>query len=221
MSQMSEGPMPSNPNQDPSEQSRINGVFDLPTPGRLSGWAIDRADPNAAVDVEIHSQGRLIAKVRADRHRADLERGGIGTGNYGFSVDLDPPIDPGMAFTLSVQAFAADGTSGPLRAVAKAKPSTDPGQVLLQQIYQQMADMRAEMADVRHNLSKPADAAEWQSCSETLDRIELAQARLDLIAAGTDTAPRDTGQSGLRLAVGIALASGLSALGLGLWSVLA
>ncbi len=191
-----------------TEQNRVNGVFDLPAPGRVSGWAIDRADPDATVEVELCRDGELIAKVRADRHRPDLERGGIGTGCYGFSVELDPPMDPAFAFTLTARAITADGASGPLRPVAKATPSDDPTRQLLERIYAQMAELRMDIDGLRDT-----------DTAQTLERIELAQARLDLIAAEVP-APAPQG-SGFRAAVTVSLVASMAALGLGLWSVLA
>jgi hypothetical protein len=55
---------------------RVYGVVDLIRHDRAAGWAIDRADPAAAVTVEVRREGRLVATARADRHRKDLESGG-------------------------------------------------------------------------------------------------------------------------------------------------
>ena len=120
--------------------TRINGVVDIPRPGRVAGWAIDRADPGAAVVVTVLREGRVVAEVRADAHRPDLERGGIGTGRYGFAIDLDPPLDPGLEFTLTAVARAADGTSGELRPVGRARPTDDAGSRLAQRTF---AELRA------------------------------------------------------------------------------
>ena len=65
---------------------RVYGVVDVVRPDRIAGWAIDRADSAAAVDVDIRREGRLVATVRADRPRRDLEKGGVGTGRYGFAA---------------------------------------------------------------------------------------------------------------------------------------
>ena len=52
-----------------------------------------------------------MATVHADRHRRDLERGGVGTGRYGFVCELDPPLQPGFEFTVSATARTADGAA--------------------------------------------------------------------------------------------------------------
>ncbi|RBO55164.1 hypothetical protein DSD19_00540 [Rhodovulum sp. BSW8] len=202
-------------------QPRVNGVYDLPAPGRIAGWAIDRADPSAAVAVEIYREGRLAAKTRADRHRPDLERGGIGTGRYGFSVELDPPVEPGLAFTLSVRAVTGDGTAGALRATGAALPSDDPDRRVLEVVFARVAALGTEIADLRGALARHDDPADLQDIARALDRIELVQARLELAAAGTDGAAAPDPLAGLRRMVVAALALGGTALALGLWSLFA
>jgi len=201
--------------------NRVNGVYDLPAPGRVAGWAIDRANPEAVVEVEIRRAGKLIAKTRADRHRPDLERGGIGTGRYGFSVEIDPPIEPGMAFTLSVLAMTGDGVSGPLRGTGAAAQSEDPSRRILEQTFAEIAALRADLDDLRHAIADVRAPAAERNLAETLERIEVVQARLDLVAAAPEAPSVQRTQSGLRWAVAASLLIGTAALALGLWSVLA
>lgn len=212
-------PPTTSPAQTPASAGRINGVYDLPTPGRLAGWAIDRAEEAAAVTVEVYREGKLVKRTRADRHRPDLERGGIGTGRYGFSVDLDPPIAPGMAFALSVRAVTGDGVSGPLRATGKAAPSEDPLRALVERIFDQNATLRSEVRDLRRAVEAMEVPKDHGETAAMLERIELVQARLDGAAAATRTPSEPPVGPGLRLAVGIALGLSVLAVILGLWSV--
>ncbi|HCQ63920.1 MAG TPA: hypothetical protein DIU07_01515 [Rhodobacteraceae bacterium] len=198
---------------------RINGVYDLPSPSRIAGWAIDRADPDAAVEVEIYREGALLQRTRADRFRPDLERGGIGTGRYGFSVDLDPPVAPEMVFTLTVRAVTGDGTSGPLRPTGEATPNDDPLLRLLERTFDEMAVLKADIATLRRSVEAGGDPPEHKEIVAVLDRIEVVQARLDGAAAVTQTPADPAVGPGLRTAVGIALAMSALALVLGLWSV--
>lgn len=214
------------PNLAAKPDARINGVYDLPAPNRIAGWAIDRADPEAAVEVEIYRDGALVRRIRADRNRPDLERAGIGTGNYGFSVELDQPVAPGMAFTLSARAVTRDGVAGPLRATGKAGPSDDPHLALLERSYRETTALRAEIAGLRRAVDAkvaPQDHndrdADVQATAAILDRIELVQARLDGVAAATATPAEPEVGAGLRIAVGVALAMSTLAVVLGLWSV--
>jgi len=199
--------------------ARVNGVYDLPAPNRVAGWAIDRADPEAAVEVEVYNEGVLLKRVRADRHRPDLERGGIGTGNYGFSVEIDPPIAPGMAFALSARAVTGDGVTGPLRATGKAAPSEDPDQVLLERTFEQTVALKAEVGKLRRAVESQREPADVAGLSTVLERIEVVQARLDGVAAETEAPPDPSVGPGLRIAVGVALGMSTLALVLGLWSV--
>lgn len=198
---------------------RVNGVYEMPSPHRVAGWAIDRADPDAAVEVEVHADGVLLGRGRADRYRADLERGGVGTGRYGFAVELDQPVAPGMAFALSVRAVTGDGVAGALRATGSAAPSDDPDRALLERTYTQTAALKAEITRLRRAVETRGETADFTGIADALDRIEVVQARLDAVAAAP-TPPDDPSVGpGLRIAVGIAFAMSALALVLGLWSV--
>lgn len=205
---------------------RVNGVYDVPAPGRISGWAIDRADPEASVQVEIRRAGVLVGAARAERHRPDLERTGVGTGRYGFSIEIDPPVEPEMAFALDVRAITADGLSGRLRGIGAAAPSGDPARRLQERTFQEIAGLRADLADIRQVVDRPVTDirghAEVEEIQTALDRIELVQARLDLSLVPLDlpAAPSSTG-AGLRWAVIMALGLSALALALGLYSVFA
>ncbi len=192
--------------------ARINGVIDVPRPGRVSGWAIDRADPDAAVTVQIVREGRLIGEVRADDHRPDLERGGIGTGRYGFAFDLDDPLEPGFEFTIRAVARAEDGTSGELRQVGRAKPSEDPARRLAERGYEELCRLRASIGREPRNADAPL--------REAMERIEVVQARIET-ALSTIEPPQRSGTRGLAVAVAVSLLIGLASLGLGLWSIFA
>ena len=207
------------PTQTAPSASRVNGVFDLPSPSRLAGWAIDRADPDATVEVEIYREGALLLRTRADRYRPDLERGGIGTGRYGFSVDLDPPIAPEMIFALSVRAVTGDGVSGALRATGEAAPNDDPLLRLLERTFDRTAALGADIGGLRRSVEASSEPPDLTEMAAILERIEVVQARLDGVGAVTDVPTDPSVGPGLKAAVGIALAMSSLALALGLWSV--
>jgi hypothetical protein len=200
---------------DPGEASsgaRINGVIDVPRPGRVAGWAIDRGDPDAAVTIRIEQEGRLVGEVRADAYRPDLERGGIGTGRYGFTFDLDPPVEPGFEFTITATARANDGMSGNLSPIGRAKTVDDANRRLSERVFN-------ELVRLRTGLSRDTNSADTQLC-DTIGRIEVVQARLET-AMSTFAPPQQAGMGGIMAAVALSLAIGLASLGLGLWSLLA
>lgn len=191
------------------EAGRINGVIDLPQPNRAGGWAIDRADPEAHVIVEIYRDGRKIGEAPADTYRADLERGGIGTGRYGFSVPLDAAVPPGLEFTVTALARTRDGVEGPLRPIGATLPAEDPERRRLQEIC---------LALARSSATAEPDESQGR-LARALDRLEAPQARLERQLAEMPQ-PGERGlPAGLKLAVALALGFGVAALGLGLNSL--
>jgi hypothetical protein len=71
---------------------RMCGYIDVIDGGRITGWAFRPDRPEQPLHVEIRLDGQVLATTRADRHRPDLHRLGIGTGRHGFEVRLDKPI---------------------------------------------------------------------------------------------------------------------------------
>lgn len=63
------------------------------TSGYIEGWAQDGAREAIGLSLELNGEKR--ADVLANRHRADLKQGGLGEGNYGFRMLVDPPMTSG------------------------------------------------------------------------------------------------------------------------------
>ncbi len=208
--------------QDPDDGAktqRLNGVVDVSRPGRVVGWAIDRSDPEAAVDVEIYRDGRHVVTVHADRHREDLVRGGIGTGKYGFVAELAPQAELGMEFAVTAIARAADGTRAPLRPIGKAAPSSDPGRRLLERTFEEVISLRADIARLR----KQGSGSNEESLAgfrDMLERIEVVQARLEERVAPSDRPDGSQNDKSLRLIAGAALLIAVGSLTLGIFSML-
>jgi hypothetical protein len=188
---------------------RIYGVVDVLRPDRVGGWAIDRSDADAALEIDIQRDGALIATVRADRLRKDLEKGSVGSGRYGFACPLTPPLEPGFEFTVTVTARTADGVVAELRRPAAAAAG-DPERRVIERIY-------GEVAQIRRHLQAGDDAADRQA--EMLTRLETALARIEAAQSRLD-APAPPALLGLKLLVGLSLAVGGGSLVLGLWSML-
>ncbi len=212
--------------QDPAEEvtegvpersgPRIYGVIDVIRPDRIAGWAIDRTDSAAVLEVDVLREGRVVRTVLADRHRGDLEKGGIGTGRYGFRAEIEPPLDPGFEFTLAAIARAPDGAQGALKPVGAAARSPEAGARLLERIFEEVVRPAPVPA-----AAPQRPGAEIERLEAAIGRIELAQARLEaaLCAAETPHAARPEG--GLRWIVAGALAVGLVSLGMGIYSLFA
>lgn len=184
---------------------RLYGVFDLARPDRVAGWAIDRADATASVTVEILREGVPVAAVRADRHRPDLVKGGVGGGDYGFSVALDPTVEPGFEFTLAAFARAADGTRVALRRNPKTRVA--PEQRVVERIFEA----------VTAKTPPPPLGSEVDRLVALVDRVDTLQHRLEAAlskAPDVEGAGRD-----LRGILFVTLAIALGALGTGLYSL--
>lgn len=163
-----------------ANQTRVNGAVEMLTSHRVAGWAIDRSDAAAAVKVEILREGRPYQTVIADRPRPDLEKGGIGTGRYGFAVDIDPPVEQGFEFTISVLACTSDGHSTPLKAVGRAEYSVSPELRLLLRLMTSVDALAANM-----NQSE----AKKDALVEISQRLEIAQARLEAAITAIEARP--------------------------------
>jgi hypothetical protein len=194
----------------PEAASRLYGVIDVIRSNRIAGWAIDRSDPRAALDIDILRDGQVIATVRADRQRRDLETSGLGTGRYGFSATIEPPIEPGFEFTIEARARAADGEAAELKRGGAAASAGDPVRRLLEGVHLRIRDL-ARAGEV-------ARLDEATRLEDLVARVEVAQVRLerslDQVAAGGASAGR-----GIRALVALSLALGLGSLGLGLVSL--
>ncbi|MER2510101.1 MAG: hypothetical protein ABTQ27_15290 [Amaricoccus sp.] len=194
---------------------RVYGVFDLTRPDRVAGWAIDRASSAAAVEVEIRREGKLVATVRADRHRADLEKGGIGTGDYGFGATISPPVEPGFEFTVTAIARAADGTPGELKRGGSKGAAVAPEQRVVERVYEEVLRLRHSQPAAR----EPGNDVD--RLADLVNRVEMVQIRLEAALAGARRPEGRASDGGLRLILTGTAAIALGSLGLGLYSLFA
>jgi len=190
-------------------QTRLNGVVDVLRPNRIAGWAIDRSDSSASVTVDILRDGRPYCSVVANRHRPDLEGSGIGTGHYGFSAEIAPPLELGFEFTISAIARAADGETLKLRAVGGARHEVPADLRLLHQILTRLEETRPAEA---------AAAPDRAVIQEMLARIEVVQARCEAALARLEAVPTAAPDSRFRGLVYTAAALSVLSLALGIAS---
>jgi pyruvate-formate lyase-activating enzyme len=88
----------------------MQGFLDSAFRGHVKGWAWDAGRPDAALTIEVFLNGTLVGEVTADRFRADLKSEGIGTGQYGF--ELQVPLDLMSSDSNSVEARIAQTGQG-------------------------------------------------------------------------------------------------------------
>jgi hypothetical protein len=56
--------------------------------GMLEGWVMDEATDAAPVELDVLVDGEMVARVLANRYRADLDHAGLAGGRCAFSVTL-------------------------------------------------------------------------------------------------------------------------------------
>lgn len=161
---------------DPGQQ-RVNGVIDILRSNRIAGWAIDRQDASSAVTVAIFRDGLPYRSVVADRHRPDLEKGGIGTGRYGFSVEIDPPVDTGLEFMVTAIAQTMDGQNATLKPVGAADHAVKPELLMLSRLSVSFNELKA---------SHFSSLSQLAALDKLADRMELTQIRLEAAMAELD-----------------------------------
>jgi hypothetical protein len=202
---------------EPGQGPALYGVVDVLRPDRIAGWAIDRRQAAAAIDVLIQRHGKTVARVRADRVRKDLEKAEVGTGRYGFSHHFDPPLEPGAEGGITAKAVGHDGVEAVLRPVRKLAEAQNHTQTVLCRILDEIAEIRSDM---NASVAAPDDHQMMAQTQAMLERMEVSQARLELCLAPA-AAATDSGDPGhLRPLIWIALALGAGSLCLGLWSMI-
>lgn len=67
------------------------GYLDRATEKEVSGWVYLNSDPDAALPVEILSNGKVVATIKADGFREDLLAAGKGNGRHAFSFTHSGP----------------------------------------------------------------------------------------------------------------------------------
>ncbi len=70
------------------------GYVDEATHDHVTGWAIDRTDPEEPVMLRVMVDGVQAARVLANRHRPDLEEAGYGYGRLGYELVFKGGLSP-------------------------------------------------------------------------------------------------------------------------------
>jgi len=74
----------------PNPPTDLVGNIDGLSNRTLSGWAANKSHAESAVRVSVYSGEEILGTGIADLYREDLKKAGIGNGNHGFQVLLDP-----------------------------------------------------------------------------------------------------------------------------------
>ena len=76
----------------PAAPCPVQGHLDGVTRDRIHGWAA--GDTEAPVALQVLDNGRQIARILANTHRADLAQAGIGRGWHGFDLAIPGGLSP-------------------------------------------------------------------------------------------------------------------------------
>jgi hypothetical protein len=70
---------------------KFRGAVDVADARTVEGWAVDEAEPNTQVDVQLFIDGQFVAQRRADLSRPDVLAAGRSTrAEHGFRFDTPP-----------------------------------------------------------------------------------------------------------------------------------
>jgi hypothetical protein len=70
----------------------FTGALDRADTMSVRGWVVDRAQPDAAVEVQLYVDGRFVSDSLADQLRPDVSAKGFAPDeHHGFVFMLDPP----------------------------------------------------------------------------------------------------------------------------------
>jgi glycosyltransferase involved in cell wall biosynthesis len=81
----------------------LEGSLDSCGRNLISGWALDSAQPDRPVPLQILNQNTVIERVLANRYRKDLEQAGMGDGRYAFEVRIPGGLTPFERHVIHVQ----------------------------------------------------------------------------------------------------------------------
>jgi autotransporter passenger strand-loop-strand repeat protein/probable HAF family extracellular repeat protein len=99
----------------------LRGFVDLVDPHSLKGWAQNIDHPEAPVCLNIFAGDKRIGQVLANRHREDLKRAGLGSGQHSFAFELPEGLEFDLK-TLEVRR-SLDGAKLPMSQVCVARIS--------------------------------------------------------------------------------------------------
>jgi hypothetical protein len=86
-----------------SPAAPLRGFLDVADADRVEGWAQNPRYPEAPVCLDLVVDGVIVGQTLANRYRADLLRGGFGSGNHAFSMRWPTPLTPQQLQTAQVR----------------------------------------------------------------------------------------------------------------------
>jgi hypothetical protein len=119
----------------------VRGFVEYVSVQQIRGWTHDTQTPDSHLDIAINVRGVKIASGTADLYRTDLFEAGVGKGDHGFVINLDPMLSEGDLPTITVSAATPAGEIALLKqlqndpatgvwAPARKEPPVSPGEAI-------------------------------------------------------------------------------------------
>ncbi|HWB49091.1 MAG TPA: Hint domain-containing protein [Stellaceae bacterium] len=167
----------------------LRGALDTASHTRIAGWAQDMADRERPVGLVIEANGEVVARVVANRYRADLAEAGIGSGRHSFEVLLHTALPALQAQEIRVRREADGAELFGSPAILPAAEGFDP--VLEKTLGSMLANVATAADEDRalRFLSRQIDQlfarrAERQSGREARKALHLYRRRYGLATDG-------------------------------------
>ena len=208
--------------------SELAGYVDAISGRRVFGWAWDRANPDARIELQVYAGARLLGTVTAARERPDLRENGIGDGRHAFEFELPEALDAAAAIEVratrpdtqeSVALGPPGGASGRDRPATARPGSLPPAAADRLAASQQL--LRRDLRSVLSAVERLAGSAREQEAdrdelARRLQNLEVHLVRLDsaLRELNGHLAGGDARRSERTLLLAVAGAGAIGALGL-------
>ena len=105
------------------------GYTEVHGPRSISGWCVDKENPETPARLSVVWRGRVLRTVRADRHRSDIDRH-FKAPKSGFFLTIGDSFTNLLPTNSTLDVLAPDGSVIPLLNAEKATTfgaSTDSG----------------------------------------------------------------------------------------------
>jgi hypothetical protein len=79
------------------------GAHDVTNCDEIIGWAWDANNPGQPVQVEVYSDGKVVATAAADEFRQDLLDVGKGNGRHGFTMAVPDVLKDGARHSIRLK----------------------------------------------------------------------------------------------------------------------
>lgn len=79
------------------------GFHDITNCNGIMGWAWDKNQPDAPIQIDIYEGDKLLATVTANEFRQDLLSASIGNGKHGFTYPVPPRLKDGKPHVIRMR----------------------------------------------------------------------------------------------------------------------